>query len=388
MLGRLCVVAAAFAVFGTAAAVADAARWTQFRYGPAQTGRNPVETVLTPAAVRHLAVRWRSAIDQETLWTAPLILGKVSVMSGWPNHVSAVSTATGRMLWSFRSPVGETTSGLAASRHLVYVEPNGGPLSALGISTGCVRFRRDLGGAEGGPLLAAGLLFVPGAQGLYALDPRTGAIRWRNLAVSLGGGGMGTPAYADGMVVAGTVNGVFAFDARTGRALWSQPIKDGNPTGVAIFRGSVYSTSGRQVSRLELATGHVIWKHHLAAGSAATANPAVASGLVLYHVESDSTERLTARAASTGSLVWSAAYPHANIASNLSSSPAAANGVVYQGFTDGHLRAFRTTTGRLLKDIPLHAAIFSSPSLANGRIEVGDLSGDLVALTVHTAGSG
>jgi eukaryotic-like serine/threonine-protein kinase len=361
------------------AAPASAAQWLQFRYGAAQTGRNPVETALTPATVGRLTLRWATPVALEVLWTSPLVAGNLSIVAGLNSAVTAVDSETGAARWRFQAPVGNVLNPIAATGQLVYVETDGGPLYALDVATGALRFRRDLGGdLGGGPTPAGGTLFVPGNGRLYALDPQTGAVRWSR-AIS-GIANAGTPAYADGIVVEATLDRIAAFRADTGRRLWTHPVPNGRATGASIAGGSAYSANGARVSRYALATGRPIWSHALAGGFSASSTTAVAGGLVVYHAESDAQERLTARSAQTGAVVWSATYPHANIFGSQTSSPAIARGVVYAGFLDGHLRAFRATDGAVLADVALPGNLFASPSVVDGRVEIGSTTGELFAL--------
>jgi outer membrane protein assembly factor BamB len=362
-----------------AASPAGAAQWTQFRYNAAQTGRNPVETTLTPATVGGLRIRWRAHVAFEVLWTSPLVVGETSIVDGLNSDVVAVDRATGAVRWRFQAPTGNILNPIAASRQLVYVEADGGPLYALDVATGALRFQRDLGGdLGGGATLADGTLFVPGNGRLFALDPQTGAVRWAR-AIS-GIANMGTPAYADGIVVEATLDHMAAFRADSGQLLWTHPVAHGRATGVAIVGRSVYSANGTRIARYELASGRAIWNHGLARGFSASSSVAVAGGLVIYHAESDAVERLTARSAPTGAVVWSFSVPHFNLFGSQTSSPAVARGVVYAGFLDGHLRAFRATNGAPLVDITLPGSLFASPSVVDGQVEIGSTSGDLFAL--------
>src|SRR4051812_23679602 len=94
------VIAALTCWAGVAASSAPAADWTQYRFDAAQSGRNPLETVLMPATVGQLQQRWTARAGDEILWAAPLVLGDETVVTAAPHTVAAFRTSTGAPLWS------------------------------------------------------------------------------------------------------------------------------------------------------------------------------------------------------------------------------------------------------------------------------------------------
>jgi outer membrane protein assembly factor BamB len=155
----------------------------------------------------------------------------------------------------------------------------------------------------------------------------------------------------------------------------------GRATGASIAGNAVFAASGRVWVKLDLATGNVILRKRLQQGNSASSSPAVGEGLAIMDIERDdlSKEVLTARSALTGEVVWSVAYPHGNTYPIVDSSPAIAAGVVYAGFSDHHVRAFDATTGMLLWEAVVDEGVFSSPSVANGQLEIGTDAGTLYA---------
>jgi len=75
--------------------------------------------------------------------------------------------------------------------------------------------------------------------------------------------------------------------------------------------------------------------------------------------------------ASTGARLWN--YP---TGSNVSSSPAVANGVVYVGSQDHSVYALDAATGVKLWSYATRDAIYSSPAVANGAVYVGSHNGN------------
>jgi outer membrane protein assembly factor BamB len=71
--------------------------------------------------------------------------------------------------------------------------------------------------------------------------------------------------------------------------------------------------------------------------------------------------------AETSELIWS--YTTGNM---VFSSPAVANGVVYEGANDGKLYAVNALTGALLWDYKFPGIVFSSPAVVDGKVYVGN----------------
>lgn len=371
----------AFTLVVSVPATAAATDWTQFRSDPAQSGANTAETTLTPTTVGGLQKSWTQSIPSEIIWAAPLVLGDETIISAYPSTVAAFATSTGESLWTFEAPSGQLPNPIAASAGTVYVASDGGPLYALDATSGEVLWQRALGGSYyGGPTAAQDVVYVPGGGRVYALDASTGATLW-----SKGGGegfnNVSTPAVSGGFVVVGTLDGLHAFRQVSGAAVWTYPFARAIGIGASIAGNAVFAAAGRTEVKLDLATGQVIWRKTLQSGNTANSSPAVGDGLVVLHIERADDPRgevVTARSALTGNVVWSVAYPHGDTFS-IDSSPAIAGGVVYVGFSNQRVRAFDATTGTLLWKAVLDAASFSSPSIANGQLEIGTLAGTLYA---------
>ena len=88
----------------------------------------------------------------------------------------------------------------------------------------------------------------------------------------------------DGTVVVQTLNSnVYALDARTGRVRWRRAFDraSGGPNGLAAGDGRLYGSTDTTVFALERATGRVVWSRRVTApGRPLQLAPAVAGGLV------------------------------------------------------------------------------------------------------------
>jgi outer membrane protein assembly factor BamB/serine/threonine protein kinase len=128
--------------------------------------------------------------------------------------------------------------------------------------------------------------------------------------------------------------------------------------------------SAANISRLQLrwtasTSGHII-----------TSSPVAANGMVYIGSED---KNLYAFDAYTGQQVWTA-----QTGGRIYSSPAVANNVVYVGSNDGNLYAFNATSGKVLWTTDTGNAIKSSPVAANGLVYVGSEDHTLHAFDART----
>lgn len=157
---------------------------------------------------------------------------------------------------------GATVPVLGDDENVLYTVNDQGTVFAVGTSTGSIQWTATLGSASTGvPALAEGVLYVPTAAGLFALDAdgcggaSCGPL-WRGTDAGATGGADEQPAVANGVVYAAWGDGsVRAFDtggcgAATCGSLWSSLI--GSPvTGApAVTGGQLYvgTQDGRVVA--------------------------------------------------------------------------------------------------------------------------------------------
>lgn len=208
----------------------------------------------------------------------------------------------------------------------------------------------NIGGGHNPPLLAGQMLYV-GSDALYALDPATGARRWRTSLDSVvsgltffqGSGGAalliavtGSSQHAPG----GSVYGVRASDGAIlwrvttdENAIWSPPL---------LSDSTVYVTTDHSAYALEAGSGQVLW--HVttwrSSGVAVWTAPELADG-VLYVATGD--DDIIALRASDGAALWRFAAP------GLTASPlVVTGGEVFVSDAAGMVTALQAGTGSVL----------------------------------------
>ncbi|MBC6458094.1 protein kinase domain-containing protein [Actinomadura sp. HBU206391] len=199
------------------------------------------------------------------------------------------------------------TGAPAAGGDQVFLFDTVGYLSAYDGGTGRRRWRLRLvkpgaGGdidpvrAQGGldPMIAGGLVYAaPG--GVFAVDPKVRAVRWRF------GEGTAAPAIHGGLLYTAGADRVHALNAASGAVRWSRDVGARISSGVTVADGLVFAgdDSGR-LHALDAATGRPRWRFDT--NGPLRAAPAAAPGTVFAGSDND---RLYAITTADGRVRWS-----------------------------------------------------------------------------------
>ncbi|MBN9664017.1 MAG: PQQ-binding-like beta-propeller repeat protein [Acidobacteria bacterium] len=269
---------ASSAAFATAAPAYAAAGL--YRSDPARTGC-PVTSGLP-----HLTgARWSYKLGGRQHCTPAL--GDGLLVSGLNVYqdLFALDAETGKPRWTFRT--GNVASPPTIAKGLVYFgsgdvrELDRGLFLAVDLKTGQERWRLTTGKIESkSPLVVDDLVYLASENlTLYALDAHSGRVAWK-FAFALPHYlviGHTAPAYADGTLYfggsglkldgTGTFAALFALDARTGALKWqfsprSRPnvrSDDRLQDMVAVSGGVVYGKSDNYLFAVDAGTGRQRW---------------------------------------------------------------------------------------------------------------------------------
>jgi outer membrane protein assembly factor BamB len=186
-------------------------------------------------------------------------------------------------------------------------------LYAVDLLAGGVVWKERLDGeVNASPAVDGDTVVVPaevsggGRAKLYALDARSGDVRWS--FSQLGGTGVSSATLDRGLAFIGFPDHtVRAFDVRTGAERWSRPVRGGfGPVlGSAVSDGALFvPDADGAVYRFDARTGHLDWLFQFPDVSFG-ASPLVA-GRFVYMGSADGT--IGAVDAATGRLVWSTRF--------------------------------------------------------------------------------
>ncbi|MEA2204996.1 MAG: hypothetical protein QOE77_1772 [Blastocatellia bacterium] len=188
------------------------------------------------------------------------------------------------------------------------------------------------------PIVADGILYFSlyiGDGYLYALDARTGEVRWRAKREK---GVYSPPTVADKTLYVGADSGIFyAFDLEKNQEKWRQTRMDqsmveGSPT---VAEGVVYyAANNGNLYALSTKTGELKWTFD--AKSQYLSAPAVSDGMIYF----TNREYLFGLETKSGKEKWKLQLKEGGRA------PAVANGLVYFRDYEGHIRTVDAKTGQ------------------------------------------
>jgi eukaryotic-like serine/threonine-protein kinase len=344
---------------------AVAADPVMFRGDPAHSGVY-ASTVAPGISV----VKWKLKTGARIISSPVVTAGTVYIGSADQN-LYAVNATDGALRWKF-SAQGPVNSSPAVAEGLVYFGSLDGNFYAVDSETGKVRWQFKTAGEQrftapgihgaiprtermpdpfdvflSSPAVADGVVyFGSGDHHVYALDARSGALRWK---FATGNVVHASPAVSDGLVFIGSWDRyLYALDAKTGQPVWKFQTGDDTETynqigiasSAAVGGGVVYfGCRDGHFYAIDAKTGVEKWQHDNKKGWV-IASPALRDGLV-YFPTSDGT-RFKALDAATGRL----RFDMENKAISFS-SPAIAAGAIYFGSSDGWLHAIDAATGRV-----------------------------------------
>lgn len=216
-----------------------------------------------------------------------------------------------RVAWRFRLPVKAGGSGALTATpvvvgNTVYVQDMQSNVYALDLRTGKLRWRHVFGYPSPGPnglAVVGGRVYGVTDASAFALDAVNGHLEWSTLLASVSGRYVDiAPQVANGVVYAANVglppNGrgfLFGLDARTGRIEWRRS------TIAQPWRVPLLAGGGGAWYTPSVAGGDVFWgttNPYPYGGSAAYPNGAAYGGNALY------TDSLLVTSASTGAIDW------------------------------------------------------------------------------------
>src|SRR3984893_15414660 len=158
----------------SALAQAPAAGWAQFRGNPRLTG----VAATAPSAVPMLRWTYEAA---DAIESSPAIVDSVVYVTSANGDLLALDLASGKLRWKYASGGSTGESSPTASASAVFFGDLGGKVHAVNIRDGSPLWTFTTGSeVKSSPVLANDLLLVGSYDThLYALDSRTGKLRWK-----------------------------------------------------------------------------------------------------------------------------------------------------------------------------------------------------------------
>jgi outer membrane protein assembly factor BamB len=342
---------------------------------PDRAGVNMTETTLTAATVRKLGRAWTYAGSPgDIAFGTPVVSAGTAFItasvrsSGATSQVRAISMVTGRKLWQ------TTLDGYfhpipAVAGHLLIAQTSAG-VFGLAQETGHVIWTNTDGANICGgtaPAVSEGVVYVPTADGLLALDAATGTARW---STSLGGCAT-APALSGGRVFTSD-NGAYpqgridALNATTGAVIWQRTVPQPIDGYLSAGGGMVFAATQYEPGLLayNAADGQPRWQ---ASGTGYmqtltyTGDAILVAGGLRLGVQ----RSLSALRPATGATVWTT-----TVANSLSGKDVVvANSLAFVGSQAGYVNIFDVHVGKLLFQLRVPQGMESfNPVVADGGI--------------------
>jgi outer membrane protein assembly factor BamB len=337
--------------------------------------------------------------------TAGLAQSAPAMFRGGPEHRGVTDTRglerLGGLAWRFET-AGPVRSSPVVADGVVYFGSADGHLYAVDAATGAQRWRYEAGAPVGGaPLVTETLVvFVDRANRIHGLRRESGDRRWLveggpDLPLAWGWEGwdylLASPTLAGGVVLAGTGDGFLnAIELERGEVRWRFRTGGRIRSAPAVHDGVVYVAAGDGVVYgLTLAAGVEVWRFETrGAGLRAVdfgydrtqiySSPAVVDG-VLYIGSRDAS--LYAVDLATGEARWTFEDGSAWVIA----SPAVHGATVYSArSSSGRVRALDAQSGEERWAVETGGLVFSSPVLVDGTVYVGSGDGRIYAFDAAT----
>lgn len=324
-----------------------------------------------------------------------------AVFRGGSHHPGTVAATgvpdMGRIVWRVRTG-GTVRSSPILVDSTLYVGSSDGLLRALDIASGGERWSFDTGAPVVSAAAVTGDLVVVANRRheLTALNRHSGTVRWRketgpDLPLAWGWEGWdyftSSPTVADGVLLFASGNGtLYALDPATGTERWSMATPRRFRATPAVAGGVVYIGGGDGIVRaIDLASGRERWTFETRGASLAAeefgfdrtqiqSSAAVVDGVVYVGSRDASVYALDA---ATGVLRWTQTEGSAWV----SASPAVTDSLVVSARSSStRVHGLDRATGEVRWSVATGALVLSSPVVAGSTVYVANGGGTLVAL--------
>ena len=218
-------------------------------------------------------LRWKTNLTG-ALRNAPVVTDDAVYVVGANDIVHAVARDDGRILWAYENePIDEITiaghAGLLLDHGRLYTGFTDGAVAAIDAVDGRILWELDTSidvdlrpgdvpqflDVDTTPVLIDGVLYVASFNaGLYALDPESGTVQWREPQL---GGIVALAAAGPMLVIASARRGVLLFDPVKREVRWERANERGAPTQPVVteFGTLLYGETQGSLLSLRLSDG-------------------------------------------------------------------------------------------------------------------------------------
>ncbi len=319
---------------------------------------------------------WRFKTDG-LLTCTPVVVGNKLYISSWEDSTLYVlNIASGELIWKFTAD-GDLPFAPTVFKNMVYIGSIDGHMYALDDKTGALKWKfasEQLKSITTHPLMYNDIVLFGSRDGyMYALDWKTGKTKWsfradnaNNKALRSVWSGQksnyieSSPLIRNGILYFGSFNGkIYGINAQSGKRIWEYQTGGSVLSSPAISGNLlVIGSEDAYVYALRLSDKKLVWKTKT--GGAIDATPAIKDTNVIINTLND---KLYALSLSTGKILWANAIGTAN-----HSGAAIDRNTVYFGSSDNSLYAVNLKNGKKQWVYTVNQPIEAAPSIVGNTI--------------------
>jgi outer membrane protein assembly factor BamB len=358
----------------------------------------PVSSASKPTTL--LASNWTAHAGGEIFMASPIVSrGKVIVATIDDSNLQhcaiiAFDAKTGRESWRFKTD-NSIKNNLAVDGEAVLATDAGGTTYALNAQTGHLLWRnassmKALPNFVTGIHAQQGVVFTGSGKGLKALRAADGSEIWKDGGWVQGQGTTANFSLGAGVLVTSAHwRGLYSNDAQSGRLLWKYEtpdlrFRDATP----VFQDSLFHViSVNKYFAISPQTGAIVRELTLPFQLHAATTPLIVDNKAIFGTSNGG---MVAIDKETGSTLWQVqtgeplfyTVPYAKKGNAVESAMLRIGNRICFGATDGYFYLVSIEDGQIIRKIFLGAPIFSTPTIADGKIIVADFSGTVHAFSL------
>jgi outer membrane protein assembly factor BamB len=339
----------------------------------------------------NLTLRWNFTTNGAVTSSPAIVDGKVYVGSQ-DHYVYSLNARTGTQIWKFKTD-GRIESSPAISEGRLFIVSDDGYLYSLNSSFGSLLWKQYVGSdleanldslrqIHSSPVVVGQKVYVGSIDGnLYCINASDGAVHW---AFATNGTITSSPAVSFGSVFITsqeTYSGVlYQVDADLGTLKWSLNLlyNTHQPSDMSsspvINGGTLFLSANNQLYVINILSSSISWTYQSQSGF--LGSPIYANSN-LYIMDSSNLVCLNVQ---TGSAVWSEV-----LGAQCFSAPSYADGKLYLASDTRCVYVVDANSGQKLSWFALGSNVWSSPTVYEGRVYVGNQDWNLYCLANYPA---
>lgn len=366
--------------------------WPMFQHDPARTGRT--SDVVRPP----LKLAWVNRLGGTVQFSSPVIAGHTMYIGVADEEnrgragVYALDVATGQRRWFYPTACSIKHS-VSVAGGIVYAGTVQGDVLAVNANSGKLEWSYSLGDSMelwmfASPLVVGDVVYAGTAKRFVAIDAATGNPLWSD--DNLAGVWLAyhsSPVAGNGLIYVGLTapNGLFALDSRTGKVRWQQKNLSSLHSTPSLDGDTLYTVCGG-LAAVSAKSGRQKWKTVIGGEIAST--PTLAGDRLLVGTADG---KLLAFDAAGGKPLWQYASgekpspsklsfaPYQAVSNPMIGSPTISGRVAYIGTAGGRFLAVDVQAGKELWHCDLGAPIASSAAISGNTVCVATYDGTVYA---------